>query len=233
MDLMKNTKQCVLSLVETFVNQRVIRSEELRRFAKNPLDPLGSEFIKQILEDWYKNLGIESIIGRKFTLSPCPFTPEELQEAVQQNEIVLCVPGKVNRRQLGELFRINSWALHDPLVTQATEREDFWFKTRMSLTPEYMNITGIEIQHRLEDENKVPFSIERYLVFIARIRQVLRETPDSEYWIWLPRGLYDRSGMLIAGFDRNGVFSVHGWMPHFSAGFLGARYGILPRAKTL
>jgi hypothetical protein len=88
--------------------------------------------------------------------------------------------------------------------------------------------TGVEITREFEDQKKVLFSLERYLVFIARMRYLSATTPDSEYWIWLPHGRYDRSGMLIAGFDRYGTFNVHGWMPQFCASFLGARYGSLP-----
>ncbi|HEY9062652.1 MAG TPA: hypothetical protein VIO64_19460 [Pseudobacteroides sp.] len=228
---MENTKQSILSLVDNLLSQKVISPSDLRRYVRQSIDDTDPEFIREEMETWYRNAGIESIIGKKLELSPCPFTAEEILEAQQNQETILCVPKGISREEFGELFHIKSWALHDPLVTPAIEQEDCWFKVSMSLTPSYMNKSGIELCHQFEDEKKMHFSLERYLVFIARIRYLTGKTPDSEYWIWIPRGRYDRSGMLIAGFDRNASFNVHGWMPQFSASFLGARYGIAPKSS--
>ncbi len=228
---MENTKQNVLNLVENLIGEGVIGASDLKRYVRGSLSSTDPGYIREEMEGWYINAGIEAIIGRKLTLSSCPFTEEEILEAQENNEIIMCVPKGVTRQELGKLFHIDSWALYDPLVTPATEIEDFWFKTSASLTPSYMKKTGIEVNHEVEDEQKINFSIERYLAFIARIRYLFGKTPDSEYWIWLPRGRYDRSGMLVAGFDRNDSFNVHGWMPQFSASFLGARCGSLPKSK--
>ena len=198
---------------------------------KDTADLKDPEFIRYEFEDWYRKMGLESITGKKLTISECPFTREELEKAVEQREMILCVPKGVTREELGKLFRIDSWSLHDSLVTLATEEEDCWFRTSMSYVPGFMKKTGVEISYQFEDEHKLNFSLERYLVFIGRMRYLTGKTPDLEYWIWLPRGRYDRSGMLMAGFDRNGVFNVHGWMPQFSASFLGARYGVRPESK--
>jgi hypothetical protein len=222
------TKQYFLTLLEVLLETGVITPHELSRYAKPCESPFEPEVIRQDLEEWYRNLGIENILHRRFSLSPCPFTREEIEEAMQQQECILCVPAGVTRQQLGQLFRIENWALSDPLVTPTVEKEDFWFRTSMSLQPTYIQRTGHEIKHLFEAENKVHFSLERYLVFIARMQYLTKQTPDLQYWIWLPHRAYDRSGMLIAGFDRHGTFNVHGWMPQFSASFLGARYGHLP-----
>lgn len=223
------TKQEFLSLLEAMIKQGILSPQEMNRYVKPLEDTADPEFIRQDLEEWYRNLGIESILNREFSLSPCPFTREEIEEVHRNTEIILCVPANVTREELGKLFRLDSWAIHDPLVARGTESADFWFRTSMSLQPGYLYQTGIQIKHLFLDEGKVHFSLERYLVFVARIRHLLKQTPDSQYWIWLPHRAYDRSGMLIAGFDHYGSLSIHGWMPQFSASFLGARYGLAPR----
>ncbi|HHV28124.1 hypothetical protein [Acetivibrio mesophilus] len=228
---MGNTRQKFIGLIEELLEQKIITPYDLKRYVTNLEDLTNPAFVKHEMEEWYKKMGLEHITGRKLSLSDCPFTQEELEEAYEKGETILCVPAGVKREELGKLFRLDTWALHDPLVTPATEEEDCWVRTSMSPTPEYMKCTGVDVSRRFEDENKLNFSIERYLVFIGRMRYLTGRTPDLEYWIWLPRGRYDRSGMLIAGFDRNANLNVHGWMPQFSASFLGARYGIPPKSK--
>ncbi len=232
MTTLTDTRRAVLSLVESMLDQGVLTTLDLRRYARGPEDQYEPEFIRQDLENWYRSVGIESIIGRKLSLSPCPFTRDEIVEAQQNQELLLCIPQGVTRSEFGTLFRINSWALDDPLVTLTTEEKDVWFRTSMSLRPQYLNKTGVQIKQLFEHEGKLHFSIERYLVFIARVRFLTNHTPDQQYWIWLPRGAYDRSGLLIAGFDRYGSFNVHGWLPQFSASFVGARFGVFPKSTV-
>jgi len=223
---MENTKQKFIGLIEEMLGQKIITFYDLKKYVKDLKDLTDPVFVKYEMEEWYKNMGLEHITGRKLSLSDCPFKQEELEEAYEKGEIILCIPEGIKREEFGKLFRLDSWALYDPLVTPATEKEDCWFRTSMSLTPVYMNSTGVDVSRDIEDQNKLNFSLERYLVFIGRMRYLTGKTPDLEYWIWLPRGRYDRSGMLIAGFDRNTNLNVHGWMPQFSASFLGARFGI-------
>ncbi|BCJ94840.1 hypothetical protein acsn021_24090 [Anaerocolumna cellulosilytica] len=210
------------------MDSNILKPMDLKQFVKNYNDFNDPDYVHYEMEEWYKNMGIEQITGEKFSLSSCPFTKEEIQDANEKQEVILCVPNGITRELLGKLFRLDTWALHDPVVSLATETEDCWFRTSMSMTPIDMKSTGIEVMRKCEDENMLPFSIERYLVFIGRMRYLTGKTPDSEYWIWLPRGRYDRSGMLMAGFDRFHTLNVHGWMPQFSASYLGARYGIHP-----
>lgn len=106
--------------------------------------------------------------------------------AEKQNQIVICVPKGLTRIELGKLFRLESWVLNDPLVTPVTENEDCWFLTPKSSTPEFLGEKGIDLEQRFDRENKINFSIERYMVFIARMRFLTGELPDQQYWIWAP-----------------------------------------------
>ena len=221
------TRENVTKLIEQLMRNNVLHPADIRMYQRD-YAPDTPEAIRGMLEDWYRGLGIETIIQRRLILSDCPFTKEEIALAKEENECILCLPKAVNRVQLSTLFRIDSWAVTDRLVTRASEAEDFWFRTKMTPSPSAMGRSGLETLYEHEAAPYAPFSLERYLVFIGWYRNVTGETPDSEYWIWLPRGRYDRSGMLIAGFDRFHNFNVHGWMPQFFASFLGSRYCILP-----
>lgn len=228
----QNSKQKFLNLIEEALESELFKPFELQRYLKGPGNSTDPDYLTYEMEAWYKDMGLEYITGEKLTLSTCPFTPEEIEESQKNDEIIMCVPKGVTREQLGKLFRLDSWALHDPMVTPATETEDCWFRTSKSMTPVDMKATGVESAHKAEDEKLLNFSIERYIAFIGRMRYLTGKTPDMQYWIWLPRGRYDRSGMLVAGFDRNGVLNVHGWMPQFYASFLGARFGIPAKSKV-
>jgi len=213
-----------LSFVQSLLNDQVISPQDLSSFAtyeKNDFDPEG---VREEMERWYRTLGVEDILQREFSLGHNPFTREELIEAQKQQEIVLCVPKGMTRQQLGLLFHLSSWAIADELVPDVIEVEDFWFKTKQSLLPEGLNKTGTEVQRQLEKEGKLGMSLNRYMVFVARIRYIMRKTPDVGHWVWLTRGRYDQKGMLVAGFDANHKFSVHGWLPHFQGKLCGTRY---------
>jgi len=99
------------------------------------------------------------------------------------------------------------------------------------MKPDRIRSTGISIAHSIDNEGWVHFTLERYLVFLAAMKAQHGQYPDREYWIWITKGRYDRSGMLMAGIDRLGHFNAHGWMPQFEAGFLGARHGELPEKR--
>jgi hypothetical protein len=114
------------------------------------------------------------------------------------------------------------------MVSDTRETEDFWLKTPKTAAPPHLNKSAAHVRRLFEDEGHLGFSLERYLVFAARIRYLTGEYPDRRYWTWLLRGRYDRSGMLIAGFDPQGKFSVQAWMPAFQASFLGARWIHIP-----
>lgn len=223
---MENTKKSIIKLIDELIDEKELDLSDFRKYAEDVRNIASPKNLKWEMEQWYRTLGIEYLTGEKFELSECPFSEEEIIRANENNEMILCVPKGITREVLGQLFHIESWALHDPLVTPATEQEDCWFMTSMKPIPEKLNVSGLDVSRQIEDENHLNFSLERYLVFIARMRYITGKTPDSEYWIWLPVGRYDRSGMLMAGFDKLGRFNVHGWMPRFQASFLGARFGI-------
>ena len=217
-------------LIKKLINENKIDKKQIWSLVNEQQVEVNNPiFLKKEMENWYIGMGINDITGTDLSLDACPFSKEEIDLAISNDEMILCVPKNVSRRQLGKLFRIESWALDDELVEDSIEKNDLWFKTKVSPSPEFIRECGIDITRRFREEKKVLFSLEIYLVFIARYRFLFNATPDSEYWIWLCKGRYDRSGMLIAGFDRNKQFNVHGWMPHFSAGFLGARYGELSK----
>nr|WP_273333943.1 hypothetical protein [Dictyoglomus turgidum] len=47
-------------------------------------DMCNPEDGRREMEKWYNDLGIANIIGHKITLSPCPFTKEELEETKEK-----------------------------------------------------------------------------------------------------------------------------------------------------
>jgi len=207
----------------------ILKPQDLSRFLPSVTDPFEPEYVREELEKWYINIGIEGIVGRKFSLSQCPFNRDEIEEAAKKNEIILCVPKCMRSKQLGDLFRLSSWVFEDALITSSVEKEDFWFKTPQTFEPpaKYCNKTAKQIRRIFEDEGKLGLSLQRYLVFIARIRHLTGKLPDMRWWTWLLNNKYDRSSYLLAGFDSNGKFSVHAWMPDFKAKFLSARYAII------
>lgn len=216
-------------LIKQLIDENKVDRKQIWSFVnEHQVDANDPIQLKKDMENWYIGMGINNITGKVLSLDDCPFTRDEIDAANRNGEMILCVPKNVTKKQLGKLFRIESWALEDVLAEESTEKKDLWFKTKASASPEFIRECGVDITRRFREEKKVLFSVEIYLVFIARYRYIFNKTPDSQYWIWINKGRYDRSGMLIAGFDRNKKFNVHGWMPHFSAGFLGARYGELP-----
>ena len=216
------------NFIKKLVNENKVDRKQLWSFVnEQQIESNDPMLLKKEMESWYIGMGINDITGTVLSLDDCPFTKEEIDLAKKNNEMILCVPKNITKKQFGKLFRIENWALEEELVEESTEKSDLWFKTKATPSPEFIRECGIDVTRKFREEGKVLFSLEIYLVFIARYRFLFNEIPDSEYWIWICKGKYDRSGMLIAGFDRNKKFNVHGWMPHFSAGFLGARYGEL------
>lgn len=226
-NIMNNTKESLLNMVDLLICNGEMNPSEIARYTKRAFDLTDPEDVRCEMEDWFKAAGVEQVTNKKFSLSGCPFTKEEIKQLYENDNILLCIPKKVSREELGKLFHIDSWALTDKLVTRVEEEKDFWFYTSRDLKPKWMKKTGVEVANLIDDNNYVHFSLERYVIFLARMRYLTGHIPDSEYWIWLTTGRYDRSGMLMAGIDRYGNFNVHGWMPQFYASFLGGRYGML------
>jgi len=220
-------------LIKQLINENKVDRKQIWSFVnEQQVESTEPILLKKEMENWYIGLGINDITETAFSLDDCPFSKEEIDLAIKNEEMILCVPKNLTKKQLGKLFRIESWAFEDELVEESREKNDLWFKTEANPSPGFIRENGIDVTRKFRRERKVLFSLEIYLVFIARYRFLFNQTPDSEYWIWICKGRYDRSGMLIAGFDRNKKFNVHGWMPQFSAGFLGARYGVLPKKNN-
>ena len=212
------------SFLNYMIQEQKISRNELMALSGNDQNSFDPKTVTAEMQAWCTTLGITQVTGRPLTLSPCPFSEEELRLMHQKNEMLICIPKGLTLQEMANLFRLESWAVKDPLVVSRKEKEDLWLKTSASPTPAFMGITGIEMKQLAEKNNWVLFSLLYYMAFIARFCYLFQKKPDYRYWIWLPKGRYDRSGMLIAGFDGNDHFNVHGWMPHFSASFLGARY---------
>jgi len=217
-----------LSLVQSFLNDQIITPQDLVPFATEQGDRNDPESVRQELEHWFITLGIETILGRKFSLARPPFTSSELAEAYARNEMILCVPRGISRRQLGQLFHLSSWALEDELVSESMEVEDFWFATSASPVADYQDKTAKGVQKIFEREGKLGMSLSRYMVFAARMRYLTGQTPDVNSWTWLIRGRYEREHMLIAGFDAHLKFRVQAWLPHFHSLNCGARFICIP-----
>jgi hypothetical protein len=218
-----------LELVRSMVSEGMINPQDLRQFTPAVEDQFDPECVRQEMEAWFKNMGIENVTGKEFKLEKCTFTREELIEADANNEIVICSPPGLTADQVRKFTHINdSWAFHDPLITGTEESEEMWFKTPKTLVPDHMGLNGKEVRRKYESQNKLGMSLIRYMLFITRMRYLTGETPDVRYWIWLTKQRYDRSGWLIAGFDGNMNFNVHGWMGDFQASFCGSRHIEIP-----
>ena len=230
----KEMNEIYMQLIKQLIDENKVDRKQIWSFVnENQLDVNDPVLLRKEMENWYIGMGINDIIGGDFSLEKCPFTKEEIEKANNDGEMILCVPRNLTKKQLGKLFRIESWALDDVLAEESIEKHDLWFRTKASASPDFIRESGVDIIRRFREEKKVLFSLGIYLVFIARYRYIYNRTPDSEFWIWISKGRYDRSGMLIAGFDRCKKFNVHGWMPHFSSSFLGARYGELPENQKI
>lgn len=212
-----------LSLVEGLLADGTLTSLDLRRFVTGVEDPFEPEALRQDFESWFKAFGIEQVTGRRFSLGECPFTREELTAASSEGWIPVVSPQGLTLAEVSETLHLPTWATTDPLVTSPPEEEDLWFLTPGSLTPEDGNKSARELRKAYDAEGWLGLSLQRYMIVAARLRHLTGEAPDARWWTWIMRGRYDRSGFMIAGFDPNGSFSVHAWMPEFRAGFVGSR----------
>lgn len=225
----KSMAEHSMALIESLlVDDKVLSQSNLARFVHTVDDPLDPEVVRQEMESWYRTLGIETVLGRRFQLDPPPFTRAELEEARAAHQLVLCVPRGLTRRQLADVFRLDSWAVDDELVPEGKEVQDFWFTTGDDGTPTSLNRSGAKARQDLDAEGKLGMTLSRYMAFVARMRFVSHVTPDLGYMVWLTRSQYDHRGLLVAGFDRLGHFRVHAWMPSFQGGRCGVRAVLHP-----
>lgn len=220
--------KAALAYIDSLLKSGVIRRSDLRGLLED--DKRGSgERVRDDLEAWFRHAGMGLFVEGAFSLLKCPFSDQEIEKAEASGRMVLCVPRRISRQNLGRLFHLESWALSDGLVGRSGGRDlDDWFITDASPTPPHVNLSPKEALQLFDEQHVYGFSIERYLVFIARYRLLNGTYPDYRWWTWLLSHKYDQSAYLIAGFDPNGVFSIHGWRKTFQADFVGARWVNLP-----
>jgi len=218
-------KDLYLRIIKSGLQKGDITLNDIKNLVA-PLDDQHSpEAITNEFIEWYKKLGIESLTEKTFTLTPCPFTKEEIQATAENEEIIIAVPGKVHATQLAQLFHIKSvHDLNDKLIQHAAEPEDTWVKISANDIPIHLNKVFKDIEQDFETQNKIIMSLPKYIVFAARFFQKHKKFPDLDYWNYLSTK-YDKSGVIIAGFDsKNKALNVHGWKknhPHET--WLGSR----------
>lgn len=220
---MIDNKQGINLVMQLIKDGIVVKSELLHTLQNNEV-LTTAEKVRDEMETWYKNMGIETLTGVPFRLKLPYFTDDEIEEADRNGEVLLCLPGGIDAATLGKLFHMDCWALHDPLVTLKTEHDDFWFSTKKSSEPEFTDHTSREITKRFKDDDKLNMSIERYMVFLARMKYLTGAYPEESYKTWLPNTRYEGKGVLIAGIDSNSRFCAHAWMPNFHSPKVGGRY---------
>lgn len=212
-----------LDLVKSMLEDGVLEFADLQIFVKDGKNECSPEYLRKHFEDWYISMGIEYLTGKPFSLSLPFFTEEEIQSAYEKGEIIVCVPANINRKILSKLFHFTNCSMEEPLITDTTEKEDFWFKTSKSLMPEHKDKEGREIKKIYNLEGKLGMTIERYMVFVAYMMYVLHLNPDTIDKTWITLGTYEKKAMLIAGFDSNRKFAVQAWMPNFHTPMVGGR----------
>ena len=221
-------RQQALRLIQSMIDDHIISTQDLLRFQTDTINIYEPEYIRNEMEKWYINYGIETILKKKFTLDLPHFTKAEIQEAYESGDMIICLPKGITRKQLSELFHMNTWAATNEFVRDKIEIEDFWFQTKISTVPEYLDKTASEIKAIFARENKLAMSLERYMVFVERMRSIYRKLPDQKYKTWLLNSKYENSAVLIAGQAPNQDFSVHAWMNNFHSPMVGGRYVIIP-----
>lgn len=221
-------RQHALGLIQAMIGDKIISDQDLLRFQTKTIDIYEPEFIRNEMERWYINYGIETVIKRKFTLDLPHFTKAEIQNAYEEGNMIICLPKGVTRKQLSELFHMKSWVATNEYVVDKVEIEDFWFQTKISTVPDYLDKTASEIRAIFSRENKLAMSLERYMVFVERMRSIYGILPDQKYKTWLLNSKYENSGILIAGQAPNQDLSAHAWMNNFHSPMVGARYVVIP-----
>ena len=178
-------------------------------------------------------MNLEDYVRRlygKSNFASCPFTEDEIRELEQTNELLVYLPANLSVQELCDLFEIkaNINFENEKNIRNVMVGEDQWFIASASKTPELLYKSAKQAQRIYEDEGLHGMDLRRYLAFVGTFKDRFGEFPDQCYWTFLLAGSYDRSGILIAGFDRYGVLSIHGWMRDFKAKFCGSRYVVLP-----
>lgn len=169
-------------------------------------------------------------------ISPCPFTEKEISELEKTGEILVYLPANLSMEELCNLFGIkaNVNFENEKMIRNVMTKEDQWFITSASKTPELIYKSAQFSERVYTDEGLHGMDFRRYLAFAGTFKNLFGDFPDQTYWTFLLSGSYDRSGVSVVGFDSNGVLSHHGWMKDFRAKFTGSRYMVLaPRIEIM
>lgn len=191
------------------------------------------EQLKRELEDWFLQKGIEGVLGKRFSLSSCPFTEDEIELAEKRDELVLCLPKGLNREQLGELFGLENWSIGQKGIKENVEKEDLWFTTPKSRETPYLGKSAVELKDMFVKEGLEGLSLEMYLVFAAKMKDLGLVT-DLKKSSWLLRTTYDldeRPLVLTAGFFSEDRMVADTRMPEDRIFNLGGRYVRVARRK--
>ena len=167
-------------------------------------------------------------------ISPCPFTEKEISELEKTGEILVCLPANLSMVELCKIFGIkaNVDFENEKMIRNVMTKEDQWFITSTSKTPELIYKSAQFAERVYADESLHGMDFRRYLAFAGTFKNLFGDFPGQTYWAFLLSGGYDRSGVSIIGFDSNSVLSHHGWMKDFRAKFTGSRYAVLaPRIE--
>lgn len=167
-------------------------------------------------------------------VAPCPFTASEIAELEETGEMLVYLPAHLSMRELCDRFGIKANIDFDgeKMIRNVMVKEDQWFITSASSSPELLYQSAQVAKRKYEDEGLHGMDVRRYLAFAATFKQRHGVFPDQCYWSFLLSGSYDRSGVSIIGFDVNGILNHHGWMKNFKAKFTGSRYIVIaPRLE--
>jgi hypothetical protein len=182
---------------------------------------------------------VDDTFGAKYLadISPCPFTDKEIAELEKTGEMLVYVPAGLSASELCKMFDIKpnvNFEAEKSMIRTVMVDESHWFITSASKVPELLGQSGKAARRIYEDEGLHGMDLRRYICFCAAFRAKYGSFPDQTYWTFLLSGGYDRSGVSVVGFDRDGNLSHHGWMRNFRAKFCGSRYAILaPRIEIL
>ncbi|WP_155251615.1 hypothetical protein [Salinispora cortesiana] len=168
-------------------------------------------------------------------IATCPFTDDELAELDGTNELLVYLPAHISAADLCRIVgvRANIDFDNETLVKNAMVKENQWFITSASHSPELLYFSAQRAVRIYEDEGLHGMDLRRYLAFTAIHSARFGVLPDQCYWTFLLSGKYDRSGVSVVGFDAEGVLNHHGWMKNFKAKFTGSRYIVLaPRIEV-
>lgn len=175
------------------------------------------------IENYLEELNLKKL----FT---CPFTNQEISELEKTNEMLVYLSADLSAQELCKIFgiRTNIDFENEKMIRNVMINEEQWFITSANEVPELMNKSGRYSRRIYEARGLHGMDLRRYLAFVGEFKHRYRKFPDQQYWTFLLSGSYDRSGTSIAGFDKNGILSHHGWMDDFKKQFVGSRYVVLP-----